>query len=87
MQALVFSCSSDDSRSPAVRVELHRDRVAHEHLDPMKTHLSRQVGKDSFSIRRLYAKESVGQSFLHRGLNDLCLLLVYHTKGQFLPMG
>lgn len=74
--------SSDYPSSPAIRVELHGNLVSDKDLDPMKSHLSREVGEDSFTILDLYAEKRVGQSFLHHRLNDFRLLLVYHTRGH-----
>src|SRR3989344_2694496 len=66
--------ASDNTCAPAVRIELHCNFVPDEHLYPMKSHFSRQIGKHRLSLFYFYSKEGIRERFFYHSLNDLRLL-------------
>lgn len=64
---------SEPSRDPstsAVGVNLQSDFVAHQNLDPMKTHLPGKVCKRQLARRKLDPKQSIRKGFFYDSLHD-----------------
>lgn len=51
--------ASDDTRPSPIRIELKRDTVSDQDLDPVQTHFAGKVREDAVPTLKLHTKKSV----------------------------
>ena len=66
--------ATDYTSTTTIGIELQRDFVADQDLDPMKPHFASQIRKCHFSLFRFYSEQGVGERFFNHSLNELRLL-------------